>query len=162
MMSSGGTINSLKITAASHFSGNGTGALLAVADFNCPGEGIMKLDGNSSRKEDEKKDKKELHLVKAATDPVFPDEWDFLINNYAYGVMHPELVDSMEQLALSRNHHLLMMPATKTGGKFRCRKPVLTEKAYPEKTGIANKPLYLQRNKHPPLLKCKPGMPIRK
>src|SRR5580765_2980457 len=25
------------------------GALLAVADFNCPGEGIMKLDGKSSR-----------------------------------------------------------------------------------------------------------------
>src|SRR5882762_1412681 len=35
-----------------HFIGTGPGALLAVADFNCPGEGIMKLDGESSRKED--------------------------------------------------------------------------------------------------------------
>jgi hypothetical protein len=84
-----------------HFSGNGTGALLAVADFNCPGEGIMKLDGKSSRKDDDKKDKKELHLVKTGTEPLFPDEWDFLIDNYAYGVIHPEVVDSIEQLAFN-------------------------------------------------------------
>ena len=84
-----------------HFSGNGTGALLAVADFNCPGEGIMRLDGNSSRKDDNQKDKKEIHLVKTDTAPLFPDEWDFLIANYVYGVMHPELVDSIEQLALN-------------------------------------------------------------
>ncbi len=84
-----------------HFTGNGTGALLAVADFNCPGEGIMKLDGNSSRKDDNQKDKKELHLVKTDSAPLFPDEWDFLIANYVYGVMHPELVDSIEQLAMN-------------------------------------------------------------
>jgi hypothetical protein len=80
---------------------HGSGALLAVADFNCPGEGIMKLDGKSSRKDDDQKDKKELHLVKGDGDPVFPDEWDFLINNYAYGVVHPEVVDSIEQLAFN-------------------------------------------------------------
>jgi hypothetical protein len=78
-----------------------SGALLAVADFNCPGEGIMKLDGKSSRKDDDQKDKKELHLVKGDGDPLFPDEWDFLINNYAYGVIHPEVVDSIEQLAFN-------------------------------------------------------------
>ena len=82
-----------------HFAGTGSqaGALLAVADFNCPGEGIMKLDGKSSRKNDEQKDKKELHLVKGNAAPLFPDEWDFLIENYAYGVIHPEVVDSIEQ-----------------------------------------------------------------
>ncbi len=73
--------------------------LLAVADFNCPGEGVMKLDGKSSGKDDNKKDKKELHLVKGNASPVFPDEWDFLIENYAYGVSHPEIVDSIEQMA---------------------------------------------------------------
>jgi hypothetical protein len=78
-----------------------SGPLLAVADFNCPGEGVMKLDGKSSGKEDNKKDKKELHLVKGNTAPVFPDEWDFLIENYAYGVSHPELVDSIEQMAFN-------------------------------------------------------------
>jgi hypothetical protein len=84
-----------------HFGGNGAGPLLAVADFNCPGEGIMKLDGKSSRKNDEQRDKKELHLVKGNTIPVFPDEWDFLIDNYTYSVAHPELVDSIEQLAFN-------------------------------------------------------------
>lgn len=127
--------------SGSHFSGNGTGALLAVADFNCPGEGIMKLDGNSSRKEDEKKDKKELHLVKAATDPVFPDEWDFLINNYAYGVLHPELVDSVEQLAFGSQPSPLNDPQPKPAANSVAGKPVLTEKAYPEKTGIVTNPL---------------------
>src|SRR4030095_12730241 len=49
-----------------HIIGTGTqpNALLAVADFNCPGEGVMKLDGKSSRKNNVQKDKKELHLVK--------------------------------------------------------------------------------------------------
>jgi len=78
---------------------NHSGPLLAVADFNCPGEGVMKLDGKSSGKEDNKKDKKELHLVKGNNTPFFPDEWDFLIENYAYGVSHPEIVDSIEQMA---------------------------------------------------------------
>jgi hypothetical protein len=78
-----------------------SGPLLAVADFNCPGEGVMKLDGKSSGKVDNKKDKKELHLVKGNTAPIFPDEWDFLIENYAYGVSHPEIVDSIEQMAFN-------------------------------------------------------------
>jgi|SRR5450432_891794 len=84
-----------------HFPGTGQQPLLAVADFNCPGEGIMKLDGNSSGKEDDKKEKKELHLVKGNGVPLFPDEWDFLIENYVYGVMHPEVVDSIEQIAFN-------------------------------------------------------------
>jgi hypothetical protein len=84
-----------------HFAGTGANqeALLAVADFNCPGEGVMKLDGKSSRKNDEQKDKRELHFVKGNSTPVFPDEWDFLIENYAYGVSHPEVVDSIELIA---------------------------------------------------------------
>ena len=85
--------------SSQHFLGTAQQPLLAVADFNCPGEGIMKLDGNSSRKEDESKEKKQLHLVKGNTVPVFPDEWDFLIENYVYGVNHPEVVDSIEQYA---------------------------------------------------------------
>ncbi len=82
-----------------HFLGTNQQPLLAVADFNCPGEGIMKLDGNTSRKDDETKEKKQLHLVKGNAVPVFPDEWDFLIENYVYGVNHPEVVDSIEQYA---------------------------------------------------------------
>jgi hypothetical protein len=77
-------------------------ALLAVADFNCPGEGVMKLDGKSSLKDDVLKEKKELHLVKGSSASLFPDEWDFLIDNYIYGVNHPEIVDSIEQIAFNQ------------------------------------------------------------
>jgi hypothetical protein len=73
---------------------------LAVADFNCPGEGVMKLDGKTSRKDDDQKDKKELHLQKGNNETVFPDEWDFLIENYVYALMHPQVVDSIEDYAL--------------------------------------------------------------
>ena len=76
-------------------------ALLASADFNCPGEGVMKLDGRSSSKDDDQKDKKDLHLVKGDDQPIFPDEWDFLIENYAFGVNHPEVVDSIEQIVFN-------------------------------------------------------------
>lgn len=83
------------------FTGTGSGdALLAVADFNCPGDGIMKLDGKSSLRDNDQKGKKELHLVKGLNEPVFPDEWDFLLDNYAYCVSHPYLMDSIEQIAL--------------------------------------------------------------
>jgi hypothetical protein len=121
-----------------HFSGNGTGALLAVADFNCPGEGIMKLDGKSSRKDDDQKDKKELHLVKAGADPLFPDEWDFLIDNYAYGVIHPEVVDSIEQLAFNTqpppiNDGLASLPVNSITGKPMIAEPSISPE---EKTGI--------------------------
>jgi hypothetical protein len=80
--------------------------LLAVADFNCPGEGVMKLDGKSSGKENNKKDKKDLHLVKGNAASIFPDEWDFLIENYAYGVSHPEIVDSIEQMAFNKGENV--------------------------------------------------------
>jgi len=86
-------------SGSSHFMGTGQQPLLAVADFNCPGEGIMKLDGNTSRKDDKRQEKKELHLVKGSSGALFPDEWDFLIENYVYGVMHPEVVDSIEAYA---------------------------------------------------------------
>ncbi len=61
----------------------------------------MKLDGKSSLKDDVLKEKKELHLVKGSSASLFPDEWDFLIDNYVYGVNHPEIVDSIEQIAFS-------------------------------------------------------------
>jgi hypothetical protein len=100
---------------AHHFIGTGPqpDALLAVADFNCPGEGIMKLDGKSSLKNDVLKEKKELHLVKGNMAPLFPDEWDFLIDNYVYGVSHPEIVDSIEQIAFNPE------PSTGTASTYR-------------------------------------------
>ncbi len=81
------------------FISGGPTALLAMADFNCPGEGVMKLDGSTTPKDDLEKGKKELHLLKANNAPVFPDEWDFLIDNYAYAVANPGMIDSVEEYA---------------------------------------------------------------
>jgi hypothetical protein len=99
-------------SGSSFFTRTGQQPLLAVADFNCPGEGIMKLDGNSSRKDDDRKEKKELHLVKGSAGSLFPDEWDFLIDNYVYGVMHPEIVDSIEAYAFQPVPKQSEWPAT--------------------------------------------------
>lgn len=66
--------------------------LLMEADFNCPGEGVMMLDGKAVTKE-EQKNKGDLHLDKIET-PVFKDEWDYVIENYTVGTNDPEFIDS--------------------------------------------------------------------
>lgn len=52
--------------------------LLSRADFNCPGGGKMMLDGNAAEKEDETDIKGDVHLDKT-NNPVFEDEWDFVL-----------------------------------------------------------------------------------
>jgi hypothetical protein len=103
------------------FIGTGPGeALLAVAAFNCPGEGILKLDGKSSLRDDDQKSKKELHLLKGPNLPLFPDEWDFVLDNYAYSVSNPGIVDSIERIALA--------PAPVPQGYEETPLPVATKK----------------------------------
>lgn len=124
-----------------HFIGTGpqTDALLAVADFNCPGEGVMKLDGHSSRKDDDQKGKKELHLLKGNLAPVFPDEWDFLIENYAYGVSHPEIVDSIEQMAYN-SAPLSRTPETTSSVQNQMGSPSQNETAAPPQKELVAPP----------------------
>lgn len=76
----------------------GKDELLAHADFNCPGGGIMKLDGKASLREDEDKSKGEVHLDKT-NDPSFSDEWDFVIENYTVGANDPIIIDSVDLIA---------------------------------------------------------------
>lgn len=72
-------------------------ARLNVADFNCPGEDEMLLDGSSSLKEDIESPKKELHLQKT-NEHLFNDEWDWVIENYFVGANDPYVIDSINQL----------------------------------------------------------------
>lgn len=72
-------------------------ARLNIADFNCPGEDEMLLDGSSSLKEDIESPKKELHLQKT-NEPLFNDEWDWVIENYFVGANDPYVIDSINQL----------------------------------------------------------------
>jgi hypothetical protein len=74
--------------------------MLAVANFNCPGDGVMKLDGKSSLRDDKNGDQGPLNLLKATTAD-FSDEWDFVIENYTLGANDPFIIDSIASLANS-------------------------------------------------------------
>lgn len=73
-------------------------AALNVADFNCPGEDKMLLDGSSSERDNKDVSKGPLHLQKVAN-TTFPDEWDWVIDNYTAGANDPYIIDSIGQLA---------------------------------------------------------------
>jgi hypothetical protein len=73
--------------------------MLAVANFNCPGDGEMKLDGNTSLRDDKNVDRGPLNLIKINTGD-FSDEWDFVIDNYTLGANSPYIIDSIANLAI--------------------------------------------------------------
>jgi hypothetical protein len=88
---------------AGRFSVNSPGKLplLSRADFNCPGGGVMMLDGKSALKEHNEKPAGDLHLDKTGN-TLFTDEWDFVIDNFLVGANDPELIDSIRSLAVSK------------------------------------------------------------
>jgi len=69
-------------------------ARLNMADFNCPGNEEMLLDGTSTIKDDLSSSKRELHLQKS-NQVDFPDDWDWVIENYFVGANDPLLIDSL-------------------------------------------------------------------
>jgi hypothetical protein len=73
-------------------------ALLLQADFNCPGGGIMKLEGEASLKNDERQPKGRVQLNKT-NHPSFYDEWDFVIENFTAGGNDPYIIDSIARIA---------------------------------------------------------------
>lgn len=72
--------------------------MLSRADFNCPGENRMLLDGTANPKEGERPGPGEVHLSKTGA-PSFPDEWDFVIENYTVGANDPYIIDSIGLIA---------------------------------------------------------------
>ncbi|MBS1610627.1 MAG: hypothetical protein JSS70_18095 [Bacteroidetes bacterium] len=72
--------------------------LLSRADFNCPGGGVMMLDGKAALKEDNAVPKGDLHLDKTEAS-TFPDEWNFVIDNYLVGANDPDIIDSVNSVA---------------------------------------------------------------
>ena len=72
--------------------------LLSRADFNCPGDGKMMLDGNASKAANENQKAGDVHLDKTTTS-IFADEWDFVIENYITGANNPEIIDSIGNLS---------------------------------------------------------------
>lgn len=101
-------------------------AQLSVADFNCPGETVMMLDGTSNKKEDKDASKKNLHLEKITT-PQFNDDWDWVIENYTVGANDPYIIDSINQLQGSTPY-----PEEKPVLVQPVPAPVITEQPAPE------------------------------
>jgi hypothetical protein len=83
---------------------NKTIAQLAVADFNCPGGGAMTLDGKSAPVTDPDRLKNGVNLTKVSG-PTFPDEWDFVIDNYTIGANDPDIIDSVALISFTQPSH---------------------------------------------------------
>jgi hypothetical protein len=79
------------------FGVNGKEALLSVADFNCPGEKTMRLDGESTGRDDKDQPRGTVALQKIPSSG-FHDEWDFVLENYIYGANDPEIIDSVARM----------------------------------------------------------------
>ena len=78
--------------------GPATETSLSVADFNCPGDDKMLLDGTSSVRDNKDISKGNIHLQKIGKTS-FPDEWDWVIDNYVAGANDPYIIDSIGQIA---------------------------------------------------------------
>src|SRR6187399_388330 len=71
---------------------------LSSADFNCPGNNKMLLDGNTALKNKKESIQGTVHLEKT-DQTIFPDEWDFIIENYTTGANDPYYIDSVSSIA---------------------------------------------------------------
>ena len=71
---------------------------ISSADFNCPGGTKMYLTGKAASKEKPDQQDAPIDLQKFTT-PSFPDEWDYVIDNYTTGANDPYLIDSIGKLA---------------------------------------------------------------
>ncbi len=83
------------------FGNAGTTPLLSVADFNCPGGNEMFLEGKASPKENPGEKKGSVNLTKTGG-PYFPDEWDFVVDNYTTGANDPDIIDSVFLIAFTQ------------------------------------------------------------
>ncbi len=72
--------------------------LLSEADFNCPGAGKMYLHGMAGGKENPQVAKGPVNLTKTGI-TAFPDEWNYVIDNYIYGTNDPDIIDSVALIA---------------------------------------------------------------
>jgi hypothetical protein len=93
-----------------------------AADFNCPGDDIMKLDGTADKKGDESKDH-EVHLSKVEA-PYFKDEWDEVIEDFPYYASVPAYIDSIERSSIVSSE-----PPSVTPSKSSPTAPVPVPKA---------------------------------
>jgi len=70
---------------------------LSSADFNCPGSDKMLLEGDASLKTKRESIQGPV-LLEKTNETLFPDEWDFIIENYTLGANDPYYIDSVSSI----------------------------------------------------------------
>ena len=71
---------------------------LSSADFNCPGSDKMLLEGDAALKNKRESIQGPV-LLEKTNETLFPDEWDFIIENYTLGANDPYYIDSVSSIA---------------------------------------------------------------
>jgi len=121
-------------------------ALLAAADFNCPGENEMLLDGTATLRDNKDNEKGKVQLQKF-NQPVFEDEWDFVIENYTVGANDPYVIDSIAEIAFSKNtipsekKSISTIPVSNKPIIIKEEKPILSRLTVEEKFLVRKKTL---------------------
>ena len=70
---------------------------LSSADFNCPGSDKMLLEGDAALKTKRESIQGPV-LLEKTNETLFPDEWDFIIENYTLGANDPYYIDSVSSI----------------------------------------------------------------
>lgn len=118
------------------------------ADFNCPGGGVMMLDGKMYTDEDQRKPDGEVHLSKVDK-ASFKDEWDDIIEDYTAGTNDPDMIDSISQI--SQNPVAIEKPMeTTTQEKPKTISNPTTKNEEPVKKEIISVPVAKPENKVEP------------
>jgi hypothetical protein len=82
---------------------------LSSADFNCPGSDKMLLEGDAALKTKRETIQGPV-LLEKTNETLFPDEWDFIIENYTAGANDPYYIDSVSSIASTS----VIVPVEKT------------------------------------------------
>jgi hypothetical protein len=82
---------------------------LSSADFNCPGSDKMLLEGDAALKTKRESIQGPV-LLEKTNETLFPDEWDFIIENYTVGANDPYYIDSVSSIASTS----VIVPVEKT------------------------------------------------
>jgi len=117
------------------------------ADFNCPGGGVMMLDGKMYTGENQKPDG-DVHLSKVDKSS-FKDEWDDVIENYTVGGNDPDMIDSTSRV--TQKPVTIEKPAEAINEeKTKTISNPITKNEEPVKKEIISVPVVKQENKVEP------------
>ncbi len=87
--------------------------LQVEADFNCPGGGVMMLDGKAKETNKNTNDNLKIHFDKTSN-PTFDDEWNVVIDNWLVGGNNPELIERTQYIAFNKPENELSKPLEET------------------------------------------------